>query len=718
MTAVLVLLVGCQGLVRLGRHEPGPGRMIVVHVGLEGSLTVDSDLIMDRLATWSDNFGSLDNKPLLDLSVLRDDERRIESAYAAQGYFQARCTGHRVETVDDVSVRVFFRVVEGKATRVAEVILGGFPATGPAEDVPTTPLDTPPASADPALADPALADPALADPTLADPALITPVPTTDAEAIARLKATQLKMDALVTLEKDDTWTEAAVVATRNAVHEALIDQGFIFADVIATTEVNRRQRDATVRFDVVPGPLARIAAIRVAGNSAVTAERVMRRVDLAEGDIVERGRFERIEGRIFELGVFFSVSVKPDRTTVDATVGADAVGQGSPTDHASTVERLQKVEWPRVVDIIITVQERPIHEIRAGAGIAFDNKQNQGNVLVGYQNRSLFGGQRYFDATLRPAYLVQPAFWDVDQHGPGGAAALAFRQPAFLEEYLLLSLNADYTIGLEDRGFVHAATAATALSRTFFDLLTPYVGYKLSYESVLDGEEGSGEVDFGRSNFLTYLEQGVTFDWRDNLLDPRSGIYSSIRVAESLAALGSDEDFFRVEFDARGYIPVTSWLVFALRVGWSENIALTDTPAPEKAWFKGGGASDMRGFASQDMGPRTCQKGDEFLGFVRDGTDCPDGADSSFADGGDVKALAGFEARVILPYNFGVVAFLDAGQIWTRRDDIDWGDIELAFGPGLRYYTLVGPISADVGFLLTHPSGFEYTFHISIGQAF
>jgi translocation and assembly module TamA len=83
-----------------------------------------------------------------------------------------------------------------------------------------------------------------------------------------------------------------------------------------------------------------------------------------------------------------------------------------------------------------------------------------------------------------------------------------------------------------------------------------------------------------------------------------------------------------------------------------------------------------------------------------------------------VKALAGFEARVILPYNFGVVAFLDAGQIWTRRDDIDWSDIELAVGPGIRYYTLVGPVSADVGFLLTHPSGFEYTFHISIGQAF
>ncbi|MBT9559321.1 MAG: BamA/TamA family outer membrane protein [Myxococcales bacterium] len=696
LSTLLAMLVGCQGLIRLGRHEPGPGRLIVVHVGLEGPVTVDSDLIVDRLATWSDNFGSLDQKPLLDLSVLRDDERRIESAYAAQGYFQARCTGHRIETVDDVSVRVFFKVVEGKPTRLAEVVLGGFPLDAVPAEAPDGVTPAPPTEA----------------PT------VEPLQALDADAVIRLKETRARMDGLVTLEKGETWTEAAVLASKNAVREALVDQGFIFADVVATTEVNRRQRQATVRLDVVPGPLARVAQIRVAGNSDVTAERVMRRVDLKEGDVVERGRFERIEGRIFELGVFFSVSVKPDRTAVDATVGADAVTQGDPTDHAATVARLQHVKWPGTVDIVITVQERPIHEIRAGAGIAFDNKQNQGNVLVGYQNRSLFGGQRYFDATLRPAYLVQPAFWDVDQHGPGGAAALAFRQPAFLEEYLLLSLNADYTIGLEDRGFVHAATGATALSRPFFDLLTPYIGYKLSFESVLDGEEGSGEVDFGRSNFLTYFEQGVTFDWRDNLLDPRRGIYSSIRIAESLGALGSDEDFLRVEVDARGYIPVTSWLVFAMRIGWSENIALTDAPAPEKAWFKGGGASDMRGFASQDMGPRTCQKGDEFLGFARDGTDCPDGADGSFADGGDVKALAGFEARVILPYNFGVVAFLDAGQIWTRRDDIDWSDIELAVGPGIRYYTLVGPVSADVGFLLTHPSGFEYTFHISIGQAF
>lgn len=82
---------------------------------------------------------------------------------------------------------------------------------------------------------------------------------------------------------------------------------------------------------------------------------------------------------------------------------------------------------------------------------------------------------------------------------------------------------------------------ALTFSRTFFDLLTPYVGYKVAFESVLDGEEGSGEVDFGRSNFLTYLEQGVTFDWRDNILDPRQGIYTSIRIAESLSELGSEQ---------------------------------------------------------------------------------------------------------------------------------------------------------------------------------
>ena len=76
MLALLAVLVGCQGLVRLGRHRPPPGRFIVVHVGLVGNKQVADSEVLGALEVFADNFGSLDSKPLLDLSGLDEDADR------------------------------------------------------------------------------------------------------------------------------------------------------------------------------------------------------------------------------------------------------------------------------------------------------------------------------------------------------------------------------------------------------------------------------------------------------------------------------------------------------------------------------------------------------------------------------------------------------------------------------------------------------------------
>ena len=76
---------------------------------------------------------------------------------------------------------------------------------------------------------------------------------------------------------------------------------------------------------------------------------------------------------------------------------------------------------------------------------------------------------------------------------------------------------------------------------------------------------------------------------------------------------------------------------------------------------------------------------------------------------------------------FGVVAFLDYGNVWLESWDLDLADLRFAVGPGLRYQTPIGPARLDVGYQLNpiegllvngEPQKRRFRIHFSIGQAF
>jgi outer membrane translocation and assembly module TamA len=73
------------------------------------------------------------------------------------------------------------------------------------------------------------------------------------------------------------------------------------------------------------------------------------------------------------------------------------------------------------------------------------------------------------------------------------------------------------------------------------------------------------------------------------------------------------------------------------------------------------------------------------------------------------------------------VVFLDGGNVWTKRWDLNVNDMRYDVGPGLRYQTPIGPIRADLGYQLNpipgllvngKPESRRFRFHFSIGQAF
>jgi translocation and assembly module TamA len=106
----------------------------------------------------------------------------------------------------------------------------------------------------------------------------------------------------------------------------------------------------------------------------------------------------------------------------------------------------------------------------------------------------------------------------------------------------------------------------------------------------------------------------------------------------------------------------------------------------------------VRGYGFQRLGPR----------------------DPVFDDPIGGRSLAEFalEARVRVGGAFGVVPFIDAGNIYTsplpRLDELRFGA-----GIGVRYHSNFGPIRVDVGTPLNRRSGDpRVAVYVSLGQAF
>lgn len=677
MTRAALLLIaaalhcaGC-GAIRFGELDPPPGRLMVVGVSLEGNSALSTGDVEDQIATYSENFSITGDKPLLDRAALPADARRIESIYAANGYFDARVVEYRVVPRDDKTVRVQFHVQEGDPTRVAEVLTEGI-----------------------------------------DDAEVAG----DEEQAKLLREVRDQLPDLIGLEVGEIWTEDAWRLAKARVQRALVDRGFVYAEVIGAVNVDRDERTAGLVLQVSHGPLTRVKDVVVRGSVQIPPERIMRRVGLETGQVVIPSALRDTEVDIYDLGAFYSVTATPVRKSA-----AERLDGAQPT-----LQNLEAIEWDPDVSVEVVVQEMPIHEVRAGIGAGIDNKRSEAYVSGGYQNRNLFGDLRFLDLSVAPSLIVLPGFFEPTKLAPGLDTGAVFKQPSLLTEHLLFTLTGRYELEAELSYQTHKVTATPMLSHRFFGFLTLFVAYSVEFHNFFGFEDAKPSLSledtlglaFRETYLISMLQQGVVVDLRDNVYDPRNGVFASIAVEEALTAIGSDFHFYRLLGDVRAFVQAADWLVFGARIKGGHVFNDFGGEVPLSARFKGGGPSDMRGFGSLRMGPVVCQSDGKVTTVTTDDIGCPAGSGDPLYVGGSTMIEGSVEARVYLPWNFGLVAFVDVGEVWAQAQDVDLELLNIAVGPGLRYYTPFGPIRADLGFLLTTPNPPELVFHLSIGQAF
>lgn len=198
---------------------------------------------------------------------------------------------------------------------------------------------------------------------------------------------------------------------------------------------------------------------------------------------------------------------------------------------------------------------------------------------------------------------------------------------------------------------------------------------------------------------ISGIRPGIIYDSRDNPFEPKEGMLAGLSFKIASGLFFSETDFAKVTFYGNKYLKLSQKLVAAisLRGGIAKGFGnTTELPIVERFFL--GGRTTVRGYAQDTLGPK--------------------GSDGN-PTGGNVYMMGNLELRAYSDKGFGVVGFIDGGNVWQKINQIDTSEVKFTAGVGIRYKTPAGPLRIDYGHKLNREAGeSKGELHFSIGHAF
>lgn len=466
----------------------------------------------------------------------------------------------------------------------------------------------------------------------------------------------------VVTEEGEQYDSTLIDETVDAITDHLGTLGYAFVDV--RPRVNRDPENRTVSITYQIGEASKVFVERININGNVrTLDRVIRReMSLVEGDAFNTAKLRRSERRIRNLGFFRTVDVKntegsaPDRTVVEVDVEEQSTGEISFGIGFSTAESL-------IGDV----------------GIRERNLLGRGQDLR-------FGVTASGRSTEFDVAFTEPYFLDRDV----AAGFDLFRIERSLDE----SSYDELRFG----GVLRA-------SYTLQPDLTQSINYRIEQTEIKDIDEDASRFikDQEGTRVVSQVGQTLTYDKRDNRLDPREGYIAQLTT--EVAGAGGDERFFRTRVRAGYYYPLDDvWgLAFLAQGGFIIGIG-EDVSIAERFFI---GASSFRGFERAGVGPRDTSTDDAL------------GGNSYYVGSIELAFPSG------LPEDLGVRTFLfsDFGSVWgvdeSGPEVADKNSIRASLGMGLSFSTAFGTIRVDAAEAVLKED-FDVTeiFRLSFGTRF
>jgi translocation and assembly module TamA len=450
-------------------------------------------------------------------------------------------------------------------------------------------------------------------------------------------------------------TARRVLDARARLTAALHENGFPDADTAQyAVTVDHADSSADAEFSARTGPFVRLGDGRFAGGLAELREDYIDR--LAPYELGDPASVSALNTYASRLAALDAVAVADARLAPAQDEGPDGL---------------------RPVD----VRAEPAPRHRLTGSISWSTDEGAG-ARGSWARRNLFGGAERVTLSGQVAQLER-------------LVSAQFFAPHWADYAQDLTVSVELAQERTDAFDQDVIRLDGELARRFSDKWSASLGAGLQSGEITDAQ--------GTRRLTTLsLPVGAVYDGRDDILDPRQGLYIDLEAVPGWSTGDTDVRFVRTAAGARFYQALGSKLTLALRARTGAIWGASAASVPADLRFYAGGGGSVRGYGYQELTPLQVSPRTNAL--------------EPFGGRSLIEGSA--ELRWRRTEQLGFVAFVDGGaagpDIAPAFDEVRYGA-----GVGVRYYPGFGPIRFDIATPLDpREQDDPFQLYISIGQAF
>jgi len=439
--------------------------------------------------------------------------------------------------------------------------------------------------------------------------------------------------------------------------EIYSDDGYAYADIIPRIKRNPEKLEVNISYGVNKGELVYFERIIIGGNTKTRDKVIRRELNVYEQELFSGKRLKKGVASLYRLDYFEDVKVNTSKGSAE-----------------------------NLMILNLDVTEKSTGQFMFGGGYS----GTEGFfVTASIAQRNLFGrGQRLQlkgevggRTTRFSLSFTEPWLFDIPLSAGGDVYSWLFEYDQY---------DKDSVGGL------------ARFSYPVFPYTRAYVayGYDISEVDDIASDAALSIQELEGVNTTSSLTGELRYESRDKRFNPSKGSTHSGSIEYAGGLLGGDVGFTKVKAETGWVVPFIwkhRWFFHAEAGHVAQN---GDQLLPDYEKFYLGGMNSVRGFDFQGI-YAVDEQGNKI--------------------GGNSYVQGNIEYRVPLVESAGLIGvlFLDVGQVYGDQDPVG-GPLRESAGLGIRWFSPVGPIRLEYGFILDplpdEPAGGQFQF--SMGSAF
>ena len=458
---------------------------------------------------------------------------------------------------------------------------------------------------------------------------------------------EAELRQLVTVRAGDVFSRERLNESTKAIGDRLGKEGYAFANVNASPEIDKEKRKVAFTIFVDPGKRVYVRRINVTGNTRTRDEVIRRELRQMEGGWYDADRVTNSKQRLDKLGFFTEVGV--ETPAVQGT--ADQVDVNLSVVEKPTGNLMLGVGTSSTDKIILSGSIAQNNFLGSGNNVAIqvNSARSYRTYVFSYTNPyfTLDGVSQGFDVYHRTVNTTTTAIANYSSASTGGGIRFGF--PIGEKE----SLN--FGAGLD----------VTSIS-TYSDSPQYYKDFV---------------TQFGETNLSIPLTANWTSDGKDSYFFPTKGTFQ--KAAIELASPGGDLTYYRASYQLQQYFPLNKVFTLFLNgeVGYADGYGGKGLPFYKN--FYGGGVASVRGFKTSSLGPITT-----------------DALGQQYRIGGNSRVIGNAELLWAVPgmeKSFRMGWFFDAGQVYGKDQTMALSDLRYSTGLSAAWISPIGPLKFSYG---------------------